>query len=185
MARKLCLKVEKECLICKKLFFVWVHREKTAKYCSLECRYKSQSKLIGEKNYNWKGTAICPTCGSYKKHNAKQCQKCYLSKRIGDNHPSWKGGLLKNNGYIYILNHQHPSSDNKGYIARTHLIAEKIINRFLKKSEVIHHINGIKNDDRPENLYLFSSQSNHIKFHVLKNKPSLKSNLTKDAQFWV
>ncbi|MBU1880828.1 HNH endonuclease, partial [bacterium] len=39
-------------------------------------------------------------------------------------------------------------------VRKSRLIAEKILNRYLLKTEVIHHINKIRNDNRPENLYL-------------------------------
>lgn len=45
------------------------------------------------------------------------------------------------------------------------LIIEKQIGRELHKWEVVHHINGIKDDNRIDNLRLFSNNSEHIKFH--------------------
>ena len=39
--------------------------------------------------------------------------------------------------------------------------------RFLTKEEVVHHINGIKSDNRIENLQLFSNHGEHIKLHEL------------------
>ena len=36
------------------------------------------------------------------------------------------------------------------------------------KVEVVHHINNTKNDNRIENLMLFSSTSEHSKYHFPK-----------------
>ena len=44
-------------------------------------------------------------------------------------------------------------------------IYENYIGRKLKPSEVVHHINFIKTDNRIENLYLYSSKSEHTRQH--------------------
>lgn len=45
------------------------------------------------------------------------------------------------------------------------IIMSNEIGRPLKKSEIIHHVNGIKGDDRIENLMLFSSNAEHVQWH--------------------
>ena len=61
----------------------------------------------------------------------------------------------------------------KGYVKRSRLIIEKKLGRFLGREEVVHHINGIRDDDREENLVLLSysiHQSNHQKETVKRIK---------------
>lgn len=84
----------------------------------------------------------------------------------GKNHPNWKGGRKRTKeGYIYILKPEHPFCSNLGYIYEHRLIVEKQIGRYLKPKEIVHHINKIVDDSRPENLITFVSQSAHIRFH--------------------
>lgn len=45
------------------------------------------------------------------------------------------------------------------------IIMSDVIGRPLKQGEIVHHINGIKDDDRPENLMLFSSNAEHVQWH--------------------
>ena len=74
----------------------------------------------------------------------------------GSNHPNWKGGKTKNKGYIliYTKNQKHPCSNNYGYVPEHRLVMEKYLGRYLKLNEKVHHRNGIKNDNRIENLEL-------------------------------
>jgi len=56
------------------------------------------------------------------------------------------------------------------------LIVEEKIKRKLKRKEEVHHINGKRDDNRIENLYLFT-KSEHKAYHNKKNKKMLCSNL--------
>jgi len=68
------------------------------------------------------------------------------------------------------------NSDNRGYIrvkvlagsgawTKEHkLIVEKVLGRKLLKNEVVHHINGSKSDNRPENLAVMDRLV-HLKCH--------------------
>ena len=89
----------------------------------------------------------------------------------------WKGGTYKSRQYVYIYKPTHPFAVDKNYIREHRFIAEQKLGRYLTRKEIIHHINGIKDDNRPENLYLFSSEREHQLFEQSKNKPKLKSNL--------
>jgi hypothetical protein len=83
-----------------------------------------------------------------------------------EKHPRWKGGRILNfHGYMLIYKPEHPFCNNNKYIAEHRLVMEKHLKRFLKRTEIVHHINNIKTDNRIENLQLFNNWNEHRKFH--------------------
>lgn len=75
-----------------------------------------------------------------------------------------KGYITKESGHILIRDIAHPYRDCKGYVPEHRLVMEKYLERYLDKFEVVHHINGIKDDNRIENLELCSEYS-HKSYH--------------------
>jgi hypothetical protein len=91
-----------------------------------------------------------------------------------ENHPCWKGGKIYRDGYVLMRNPNHPQAYKNGYVKRAILIAEEKLGRSLLEGEVTHHVNHIKDDDRPENIEVFSSHSEHTSLHNdLKTKEIL------------
>jgi len=78
----------------------------------------------------------------------------YKGSRKGPQNPYWAGGRYKDHtsGYIWVYNPDHPSVTQKGYVLEHRLVVEKLIGRYLRTNEIIHHKNKIKDDNRIENL---------------------------------
>ena len=92
----------------------------------------------------------------------------YGEGRFGELAANWKGGIRrlgKNRSYIGIFSPHHPDATNDGYILEHRLVMEKKIGRRLNRGEIVHHINGIKHDNRPENLGLMSGHGEHARKH--------------------
>lgn len=83
----------------------------------------------------------------------------------GDKNYFWKGGHYISNGYVKIWQPTHPMADKDGYVTEHRLLMEKEIGRYLTRKESVHHKNGIKDDNRIENLELFKNESEHQKHH--------------------
>ena len=84
--------------------------------------------------------------------------------RTGTVSASWKGGKLYLSGYVLIKTEGHPFGSH-GYVQEHRLIMEKHLGRYLDRKERVHHINGIKDDNRIENLQLMASQAEHMAYH--------------------
>ncbi len=96
----------------------------------------------------------------------------YSEKFKGDKNPRWNGGIKRpRSGYILIASPDHPYGGKGKYIQEHRLMMEQHLGRYLKPEEIIHHINGIRSDNRIDNLMLFPSNSAHVNYHVeLKKK---------------
>ena len=106
----------------------------------------------------------CPTCGGIKWRYSKVCIKCWHKKAwLKERNPNWKGGTRKRSGYIYILKKNHPYASKQRYIAEHRLVMEKHIGRYLYPWEIVHHKNGIRDDNRIENLKLLPSGEHNTK----------------------
>ena len=70
----------------------------------------------------------------------------------GDKVWNWKGGRRVHLGYIKLKQPRHPHADKQGYVFEHVLVWEAANNQALPLDWVIHHLNGVKDDNRAENL---------------------------------
>jgi hypothetical protein len=137
-----------------------------------------------------KSKIIRKRCKSCKKlfipkrqYNRKQpfsiycSQKCYWTDKVGTkgfSHPGvsgsdchfWKGGKYKTpDGYIMILDKEHKLSNKRGYVGEHIKVMEETIGRNIRKSEVVHHIDFDKSNNKIENLQLMN-KTEHKSMHM-------------------
>lgn len=83
----------------------------------------------------------------------------------GENANHWKGGKIRRTaGYVCVLQKNHPRADSLGYVPQHVLVMEAHIGRYLAQNEVVHHKNGVKDDNDLDNLQLmtdFEHRSHH------------------------
>lgn len=83
----------------------------------------------------------------------------------GDKAYVWKGGRrLNTNGYMIVYAPDHPHAVNH-FVLEHRLVVEQKIGRHLDPAEIVHHINGIMTDNRPENLEIMT-RGEHKRFHA-------------------
>jgi len=109
----------------------------------------------------------CERCGQVRevlltggKPRSKLCRRC----NVIVNRPHWKGGDTTLHGYVLAYKPDHPKAYKTGYIKRARIVLEEKLGRYLFHDAVPHHLNGIKSDDRPENLVEMLDKDHKI-FH--------------------
>jgi hypothetical protein len=139
--------------------------------------------------YIW---AACEVCGKERwvvksrgKPRSRWCRICYSAQNYGENNPRWRGGRAKVDGYIYIKVNKddfHISMATQDrYIAEHRLVVAKSLGRCLYSWEVVHHKNGIRDDNRIENLELHSDMG-HKGIHVVESKIKFLENRVKELE---
>ena len=124
------------------------------RYC-IDCGKKCQGERCRNCRKPWNKGKKFVHKGSFKKGH-----KAYSGS--GEKNSNWKGGRhINSHGYVEIRD-----SIKKKYYLEHIKVVETFIKRTLKKSEVIHHINEIKTDNRIENLMIFPNPSAHKSFHT-------------------
>lgn len=92
-------------------------------------------------------------------------RKRYPDGRVGDKHPRWRGGRWMT-GAGYILAHcpDHPNASKTGYVFEHRLVMEEMLGRYLETDEIVHHIDGNKANNDPDNLAVMD-KGQHISEH--------------------
>ena len=141
----------------------------TGRKCSEETRRKISISNTGKKHNNipWLKGKKMP------EELRKKLSAAHTGKHGGEKNISWRGGIQRDSaGYILIYSPAHPFRNSRNCVFEHRLVMEKHLGRYLTPEEVVHHENEIKDDNRIENLRLFSGVGKHNKYHRNKLKNS-------------
>lgn len=138
------------------------------RFCSRNCHNIGQTKAKPR---------TCRVCGGEMRRPPSQehitvCSRlCEANGRIRrplDRIHNGRPAKLDNYGYVMLWEPDHPNKTLKGWQYEHRLVVEKALGRYLTTQEQVDHINGIKNDNRPENLQVLT-------IHEHSSKTSLTS----------
>lgn len=75
-----------------------------------------------------------------------------VKRLYGEDHPNWKGGCIARNGYRLV------SRMGKSCLYEHRLVAEETLGRPLTSDEVVHHIDGNRSNNHPDNLQVMTKR---------------------------
>ena len=75
----------------------------------------------------------------------------------------WKGGrVVASNGYVLVkVGFDHHLADVRGYAYEHRLVAERKIGRRLIRGEIVHHVDGNKQNNADDNINVMPSRAHH------------------------
>jgi hypothetical protein len=88
----------------------------------------------------------------------------WSKNRKGKPKPYFSGRRLIN-GYVSLWLPDNPMSNKSGYLYEHRLEMSKKLGRELTRKDIVHHINGVHDDNRIENLAL-TTLLDHKSFHT-------------------
>lgn len=117
---------------------------------------------------------ICPVCeksrfvskSNYSSAKNRSCMSCAQKQVQRKRFPPSRKGVHSGVGYIGSDGYMNISVGVKKYKKEHRLVVEEHIGRELASSEVVHHINLDKLDNRIENLYLCNRENDHRIVHI-------------------
>lgn len=122
-------------------------------FCSHKCLAESQRKPPVIKH--------CLTCGKELRlkpsqariqYCSKACEGVARTKRPQERMHNGKPVRKDAQGYVMVYEPSHPNNTFKGWQYEHRLVVEAVLGRLLRSDEHVHHINGVKDDNRPVNL---------------------------------
>jgi len=129
-------------------------------FTEIKCPDCGKNHLIAHKNYYAQKKG--------KRNLSFRCSKCGRIKAA----KTWRDPNRKfkhSAGYIMLYRPENSMSDKGGRIYEHRLVMSEIIGRPLKNWEHVHHKNGNRADNRPENLELHPN-SEHQTIRFMKDR---------------
>lgn len=163
------------CVECGETFQVtpaWVKNGRR-KFCSKKCHgahWGKQKNRLGH---------------AHTQESRVRMSEKRAGKAVRENASQWKGGRhVDTGGYIHVMVATLPpevqtlvasmvkekAGQSSPYILEHRAVMAQKLGRPLLKSEVVHHINGVKDDNSPENLAIDMRDSHSMKHRDLETE---------------
>jgi len=150
-----------KCEHCGKAFVRRKGQESARAFCSRRCYWDSdyRSELVAQANVKrnpdaWY-EAPCAACGTkVRRHASRRPQRTYCSRAC---HNRDRRRAQRKGGYVLIfVGKGEPGATKSGHVFEHRLVMQELLGRPLMPEENVHHKNGVRDDNRPDNLELWT-----------------------------
>jgi len=102
----------------------------------------------------------CREIGCDKPHEAHGYCNTHYNYAVGRAELKTKSQrrAVNRDGYVRIFAPGHPNAQKTGYVLEHHVVMAELLGRPIARDETVHHKNGVRNDNRPENIELWVSR---------------------------
>lgn len=151
------MKISLNCYYCGKEIARYPCQIKAHNFCSRQCLANFSSREKNPKGY-----------AELKDYSNMAAHMTALNK-------SRTGVPLSNETKQRMSNSRHGTGEGKSYLRRNgrhvhRIVAEIVMGAKLDSGTVIHHIDGNKRNNSPNNLMVFQSQAEHARFEMQQKK---------------
>jgi len=104
----------------------------------------------------------------HRSTNRRFCNRKCMARWVAATRKSTKGYCITAKGYKLLYKPGHPTASKAGYIAEHRIVMEEHLGRLLTKNEIVHHLDGNKQNNVIENLQLMEKR--HHDAQTLKGR---------------
>lgn len=140
------------------------------RFCSRECNaaWQARNQVTRQCDYCGDSYTLRPSqAHAYRKLDrarfcTRRCMGLAAIKRPLDRMHNGKPAMLDDHGYVFVWEPDYSGLTRKGWVAEHRLVAEQMIGRPLTSDDEVHHINRLRDDNRPENLEVLDGLTHSI-----------------------
>lgn len=130
----------------------------------------AQCHVLGYSGYYRLYYVPCVKCGKlhWVRRNAKKTHCCRCAPKNTEPRRDRNANaryISRPDGYVYVFvekdDPMRVMARRDGWILEHRLVVARKVGRPLKSSEHVHHVNGVRDDNRDNNLQLLTAQTHH------------------------